>query len=102
RSSARGGGPSRERAARAASHTQVLSGLTRADFALLKPDLVPVELPVPTQLETANTRIDAVYIIESGFASAVADGPGKRSIEVGIIGRESMTGLPVVLGHDRA
>ena len=91
-----------QNAGRAAIQNQVLSGLTRADFALLKPDLVPVELPVPTQLETANTRIDAVYFIESGFASVVADGPGKRSIEVGIIGREGMTGLPLVLGHDRA
>ena len=78
-----------QNAGRAAIQNQVLSGLTRADFALLKPDLVPVELPVPTQLETANTRIDAVYFIESGFASVVADGPGKRSIEVGIIGRET-------------
>jgi CRP-like cAMP-binding protein len=76
--------------------------LARADFALLKPDLVHVDLPVPTQLETANRRIDAVYFMESGFASVVADGPGRRSIEVGIIGREGMTGLSVVLGHDRA
>jgi CRP-like cAMP-binding protein len=76
--------------------------LTRADYALLRPDLVHVDLPVPTQLETANRRIDAVYFMESGFASVVADGPGKRSIEVGIIGREGMTGLPLVLGHDRA
>jgi CRP-like cAMP-binding protein len=88
--------------ARRGLKNQVLSRLTRADFALLSPDLVPVDLPVPTQLETANTRIDAVYFMESGFASVVADGPGKRSIEVGIIGREGMTGLPVVLGHNRA
>jgi CRP-like cAMP-binding protein len=81
---------------------QVLSRLARADFALLRPDLVPVDLSVPTQLETANRRIDAVYFMESGFASVVADGPGKRSIEVGIIGREGMTGLSIVLGHDRA
>jgi hypothetical protein len=62
---------------------------------------VHVDLPVPTQLETANRRIDAVYFMESGFASVVANGPGRRSIEVGIIGREGMTGLSVVLGHDR-
>lgn len=43
-----------------------------------------------------------VYFIDHGFASVVADGPGKRDIEVGLIGRESMTGLAVVLGHDRA
>jgi len=81
---------------------QVLTRLARTDFALLKPHLEAVDLPVPMQLETANARIDAVYFLESGFASVVADGPGKRSIEVGIIGREGMTGLSVVLGHDRS
>ena len=40
--------------------------------------------------------------LESGYASVVADGPGKRSIEVGIIGREGMTGLSIVLGDDRS
>src|SRR5437762_13047546 len=43
-----------------------------------------------------------VYFIEAGFASVVANGTSKPSIEVGIIGREGMTGLAVVLGHDRA
>ena len=32
----------------------------------------------------------------------VANGSDKPSIEVGIIGREGMTGLAVVLGNDRA
>jgi CRP-like cAMP-binding protein len=84
------------------SKNRVLAGLPRADLALLKPYLTPVDLPVPTQLETANARIDAVYFMERGFASVVADGPGKRNIEVGIIGREGLTGLALVLGHDRA
>lgn len=81
---------------------EVLARLAGADFALLKPHLVRVDLPVPMQLEAANARIDAVYFLESGFASVVADGPGKRGIEVGIIGREGMTGLSVLLGHDRS
>ena len=71
------------------------------DLALLKPHLVALDLPVLTQLETANSRIGAIYFLESGFASVVADGPGKRSIEVGIIGREGMTGLSLVLGGDK-
>jgi CRP-like cAMP-binding protein len=79
----------------------VLSRLARADLALLKPHLVALDLPVLTQLEGANRRIEAVYFLESGFASVVADGPSKRGIEVGIIGREGMTGLSLVLGHDR-
>jgi CRP-like cAMP-binding protein len=81
---------------------RVLSRLSRADFALLQPHLVAVDLPVLMQLETGNKRIDAVYFLERGFASVVADGSGERGIEVGIIGREGMTGLSVVMGNDRS
>jgi CRP-like cAMP-binding protein len=81
---------------------RVLARLSRADLAWLKPHLEPVDLPLSTALENASQRIDAVYFIDHGFASVVADGPGKRDIEVGIIGRESMTGLALVLGQDRA
>jgi CRP-like cAMP-binding protein len=91
-----------ENPARTGIKNRILSALSRTDLALLQPHLVPVDLPVETQLETGNSRIDFVYFLDRGFASVVADGRGKRSIEVGIIGREGMTGLAVVLGHDRA
>jgi CRP-like cAMP-binding protein len=81
---------------------RVLLRLSRADLALLKPHLKPVDLPLLMQLEAANSRIDTIYFIDHGFASVVADGPGKRDIEVGIIGREGLTGLAVVLGQDGA
>jgi CRP-like cAMP-binding protein len=79
-----------------------VSRLSPADLALLRPHLEPVDLPLLMRLETANSRIETVYFIDHGFASVVADGPGKRDLEVGIIGREGMTGLAVVLGNDRA
>jgi CRP-like cAMP-binding protein len=84
------------------SGNRVLARLSQADFALLKPHLERVDLPLSTMLETGGQRIDAVYFIDHGFASVVADGRGKRDIEVGIIGRESMTGLALALGQDRA
>ena len=91
-----------QKPSRTRTKNNVLSRLASADFALLKPHLVALDLPVLTQLETAYSRIEAVYFLESGFASVVADGAGKRSIEVGIIGREGMTGLSLVLGGDRS
>lgn len=78
----------------------ILCGLSKADFALLEPHLVRVNLPVRKQLERRGRSIKAVYFLESGFASVVANG-GKRPIEVGLIGREGMSGIPVVLGRDR-
>src|SRR6266700_1252639 len=84
------------------SSNRILSRLSRQDFALLEPHLEPVDLPVRKPLEARRKRIDQVYFIESGFASVVANGTSKPSIEVGIIGREGMTGLAIVLGSDRA
>jgi CRP-like cAMP-binding protein len=51
-------------------------------------------------LENRTKTIEHVYFIERGFASVVANGSG-RAIEVGLIGREGMTGLAVVMGTDR-
>jgi CRP-like cAMP-binding protein len=83
------------------SPNRLLARLSRADFALLEPNLERMDLPVKKSLETRRKRIDHVYFIEAGFASVVANG-SDQGIEVGIIGREGMTGLAIVLGHDRA
>jgi CRP-like cAMP-binding protein len=84
---------------RAVSSNHILSRLSPTDFGLLEPHLEPVDLPVRRTLEGRNKVISHVYFIEAGFASVVAE--GKPSIEVGIIGREGMTGLAIVLGQQR-
>jgi CRP-like cAMP-binding protein len=80
---------------------RILSRLSPGDIALLEPYLTAVELPLRKQLEVAQKSITYVYFLESGFASVVANGASKRSIEVGLIGREGMTGLAIVMGTDR-
>jgi CRP-like cAMP-binding protein len=85
------------------AHSQpnlILSRLTQSDFRVIEADLQDVDLPVRKILERAHRRIDSVYFPDSGFASVVADGAGTSPIEVGIIGREGMTGLAVLLGSD--
>lgn len=83
------------------SSNRILSRLSAADLSLLEPHLQAVDLPLRKQLVARNKRVEKVYFMESGFASVVAN--GDRNIEVGIIGREGMTGLSVVLGsNDRA
>jgi len=84
------------------SSNRILSRLSPADLGLLEPHLQPVDLPVNRPLEGRNRRIDYVYFIEAGFASVVANGSGKPGIEVGIIGREGMTGLAIVMGYQHA
>lgn len=80
----------------------ILSHLSTKDLGLIQGDLEPVALPVRQTLEVRNKPFKHVYFLESGFASVVASGAEKRSVEVGIIGREGMTGLPVIMGTDRS
>lgn len=79
----------------------ILSRLSRQDFRLLEPHLIETELPLRKQLAVRRRRIDEVYFIESGIASVIANGAGKQ-IEIGLIGREGMSGLGVVMGDDRS
>lgn len=83
-------------------HTNlILARLSKADFQLLAPHLEPADLPLHKHLEQRGKPIKAIYFLDRGFASVVANGKSERPIEVGLIGREGMTGLPVVLGGDR-
>jgi CRP-like cAMP-binding protein len=84
-----------------ASPNHILSRLSQADLRLLGPHLQAVDLPLRKMLAARNKRVAQIYFIESGFASVVAN--GGQEIEVGLIGREGMTGISVALGSaDRA
>jgi CRP-like cAMP-binding protein len=80
----------------------ILSRLSAGDAASLKPHLEPVDLPLRRSLETRNRPVKHVYFLDSGFASVVANVNSNGGVEIGIIGREGMTGLPVLLGTDRS
>lgn len=79
---------------------RILSHISKDDFALLSPGLSPIELPLRKPLEVPNRNIEHVYFPTRGFASVVAKVPG-GSIEVGLIGSESMSGLAVIMGAGR-
>jgi CRP-like cAMP-binding protein len=81
----------------------ILDALSPADFTLLQPHLESVPLPFRRRMQTANRRIKTVYFIEGGLGSVVTIGGGdRRQAEVAVIGREGMTGVPVVLGAERS
>jgi len=81
---------------------RLLSSLSTSDFDLLAPHLESVTLELRKILEKPNKRIEAVYFPETGFASVVAVQRSGKEVEVGLIGREGMTGLPIVLGNHRS
>jgi CRP-like cAMP-binding protein len=79
-----------------------LSSLDPADLALLAPHLEQIELPFRFQIEQPHKPISHVYFPQDGIVSVVATGPREHSIEVGIIGRDGISGHAVIMGTDRA
>ena len=80
----------------------ILSCLSTADCDLIKKHLEPVEMPRLFVVETANKPITHIYFPIDGIVSMVANGPRDQRIEVGIIGRDGVSGHAVILGNDRS
>lgn len=76
---------------------RLLSVLSAEDRALIDPHLGFVELPLRTIVQPCDAEPESVYFLESGLASLIAVA-GPERIEVGVIGREGMTGVPAILG----
>ena len=79
----------------------ILARLSRAELEILRPHLEPVSLPRGKQLERRARKIEYVYFLIRGIASVVADS-NARGLEVGLIGREGVTGLASMMGAERA
>jgi CRP-like cAMP-binding protein len=84
-----------------AVRNRVLATLPPEEFERLQPRLERVDLPLRTYLVQPNKPIEHIYFMEQGIASVVAITPQQRRIEVGLIGRESVSGMPILLGSDR-
>lgn len=76
----------------------ILSRLTPDAFQLIAPKLTWLDLPVRFSLERSNRAIACAVFVEHGIVSVVVRGTGDNLIEIGLIGREGMTGIPLVLG----
>jgi len=81
---------------------RILQRISADDPALLIPELEPVDLPLRFSLEKAGIPIEYIYFPETGVASVVANGTPKRHIEVGLFGREGLSGSSIILADDRS
>jgi CRP-like cAMP-binding protein len=80
---------------------RLLRTLSPEDFGLLRPHLAPVAIDRSDVLIEANEPIEHIHFPEAGIASIVANTEDGRRIEVGVYGREGMSGTAVLLGADR-
>jgi CRP-like cAMP-binding protein len=88
--------------AAAAVRNRLLAALPPGVLASLRPALEPVGLPLHASLYAAGGRVDAVHFVEAGMVSMLGTLEDGGRIEVGLVGREGLVGLPLVLGDDLA
>jgi CRP-like cAMP-binding protein len=81
---------------------RLLTLLSKVDFALLAPNLEPIQLGLYAVVVAANAPIQHAYFLDSGIVSVVASRSDGRSIEVGIYGRDGWGGFPLLLGSEQS
>jgi len=87
---------------RAGMRNQLIARMGAQDWDLLAPHLEPVSLKERQVIEVPGKPITHVHFIEIGVVSVVAVNAEDHRIEVGVIGNEGMTGVPLIMGDIRA
>ena len=80
----------------------LIQAMSPEDLALLEPKFERVDLQVEQVLDAADQAIEYIYFPEGGIVSLVASGPDTSRTEVGIFGREGVSGTAALLGTDRS
>lgn len=76
----------------------ILQSLPKEDYERLLPDLESVELPLGQILYRAEEPIEYVYFPNNAMVSVIANTYEGQCAEVGVIGREGMTGMESLMG----
>jgi len=74
----------------------VLASLPKAEINRLVPHLSPVTLKVRDELLDGRSKY--AYFLEDGLASVVLPMENGATVEVAVIGRDGVVGLPMLLG----
>tara|TARA_R110002020_G_scaffold83397_2_gene207349 strand:- start:260389 stop:261135 length:747 start_codon:yes stop_codon:yes gene_type:complete len=77
---------------------RLLASLPLGEYALVTAAVERVSLEIGQTLHRSGEMIDHVYLVESGFISAMAVLSDGQPLEVGLIGSEGAAGAPVLLG----
>jgi CRP-like cAMP-binding protein len=80
---------------------RLLTALPPDAFGALALALQPVELRLRQSLHEPGQPIQAVHFPEGSVVSLLVPPEDGHAEEIGVIGREGLAGLPVVLGADR-
>ncbi len=78
----------------------LLAVLPASSLALLDAEIEPIECDLRRVLATSGEPMKFVYFPTGGCVSMIRRLVDGRAAEVGLVGREGMVGLPVLMGND--
>ena len=87
---------------RAGIRNRLLQKILLEDWDLIGPHLEAVTLKERQVIEVPGKPIIHAYFLEIGVASVLAVDAEDHRIEVGVIGYEGVTGVPLIMGDTRA
>ncbi len=76
---------------------RLLAALPREEYARLSPHLSPVRLKPGTILYDVGDIVRRAFFPEAGMICLLSTTASGRMIEVGMIGNEGMSGIPIIL-----
>src|SRR3954467_13465459 len=88
--------------ARAGIRNRLLHKIALEDWDLIGPNLEALTLKDRQIIEVPGKPLTHAYFLETGIASVVAVDAEDHRIEVGVIGFEGMTGVPLIMRDNRA
>ena len=80
----------------------ILLALPETEFNAIRPHLQFIPLPQRFRLHEANQKLEDVYFLNQGMVSLVFTTQKGESVEVGVVGSEGFTPIPVAAGLRRS
>jgi CRP-like cAMP-binding protein len=78
---------------------RILGALPRAELNRLAPHLSPVTFELRQKL--LDGTVSFAYFLEEGLASVVVTVENGKTVEIGVVGKEGVVGIPILLGAGR-
>lgn len=76
----------------------ILLSLPDKEYGRVRPHLQYVELPDHRNLHEPGHKLEFAYFLNNGLISLIVAGQNGKSVEIGVIGREGFTPVPMAIG----
>ena len=80
----------------------ILLSIPDHEYDTIRPHLEFVRLPQRSTLHEANRKLEAAYFLNTGMVSLVFTTRTGKSVEVGVVGNEGFTPIPMAAGLTRS